>query len=44
MQQRKTIGISLNQHVLTKIDSIRGHIPRSRFIEEMMLKVLVDTK
>jgi len=40
MENRKTIGISLSFLVVEKLDSIRGLIPRSRFIEESLMKTL----
>jgi len=40
MENRKTIGISLSLLVLKKLDSIRGLIPRSRFIEEALMTTL----
>jgi len=40
MENRKTIGISLSLLVLEKLDSVRGLIPRSRFIEEAIMNTL----
>ena len=34
---RLTIGISLEQDTITEIDARKGMIPRSRFIEKMIL-------
>ena len=38
MLERKSIGISLNNKVLEKIDIERELIPRSRYIERLVTK------
>jgi len=37
---RLSIGISLESELVTKIDELRGMIPRSRFIEDVIMKRL----
>ena len=38
--RRLTVGISIDGEMLAKIDSKRGLIPRSRYIENLLLKAL----
>lgn len=38
MSERKSIGISLNDKTLELVDNARGMIPRSRFIEKIVLE------
>jgi len=44
MQKRRTIGVSLDKNVLSRIDSIRELAPRSRFIEKLVLDSLGTAK
>jgi len=44
MENRKTIGISLSLGIIKKLDSIRGLIPRSRYIEKALMKTLGKKK
>jgi len=37
---RFSIGVSLDEDTILKIDSARGMIPRSRFIEKIILGVI----
>lgn len=37
---RLSIGISLEQNIVTEVDARRGMIPRSRFIEKLILEFI----
>jgi len=39
---RISIGISFDMKLITKIDSRRGDIPRSRFIEKILIENMGD--
>ncbi|MEO9307485.1 MAG: hypothetical protein ABI342_04130 [Nitrososphaera sp.] len=41
---RFSIGVSLDRKIVEKIDSSRGMIPRSRFIEKVLIEHLHTKK
>ena len=43
MTRKISIGISLSDSLITKIDSIRGDVPRSKFIESALDSVLENS-
>lgn len=44
MQRRFSVGISIDTEILNKLDSVRGMIPRSRFIEKIVKDNLEESK
>jgi len=43
MTRKISIGISISESLLTKIDSTRGDVPRSKFIERALDCVLENS-
>jgi metal-responsive CopG/Arc/MetJ family transcriptional regulator len=41
---KTVIGLSLEKSIVQKIDSMRGLIPRSRFVEELIKQKFGDTQ
>ena len=39
-KRRYTIAISLDQQVISKLDSTRGMISRSRYVEDAIIKII----
>jgi len=39
--KRISIGISFDGKTISKIDSVRGMVPRSRYIEKIILEAMV---
>ena len=37
---RKSVGVSFDSDTISKIDSVRGLVPRSRFMEKIVLEAL----
>ena len=37
---RFSVGLSLDSNTVTKIDALRGLVPRSRFVEKILLVAL----
>ena len=40
MQESIAVGISLPKHILSKIDTERGDVPRSRYLQRILRKTL----
>jgi metal-responsive CopG/Arc/MetJ family transcriptional regulator len=40
MQSKKTIGISIDRDLLTDIDGLRGLVPRSAYIADLLYKAI----
>jgi hypothetical protein len=41
MQESIAVGISLPKHILSKIDTERGDVPRSRYLQRILEKLYV---
>lgn len=44
MQQSIAVGISLPKEIMSKIDSERGDVPRSRYLLRIVEKLYLDKK
>ena len=44
VQNRHGIGISLDDNIIDEIDNARGLVPRSRFIEKIIIETLEESK
>lgn len=39
--KRISVGVSFDRKTISKIDSVRGMVPRSRYIEKIILEAMV---